>query len=206
VSNDSSNQYRQAAQEAVAEKELGAPLASFGASWPNVIAGAMIALLMWIGGGLLIYLAFREFYWGMPVFADKGMCWFAFVAMNALGLGFLAGGGFLIYLVRIISGRSISIRELGLLYREPGRTIPAFWEDIALVKEIHLFERPPLLKGPAKLLLPKLKSVSYVVFTLDGTFMTFDGNTVSNLAPLGEVLAREIKSRGIEWVVEETHE
>ena len=199
------SEVEQATQEAVAEKELGNQVAFFGPSWPNVIAGTIISILIWIAASVLIYLAYREFYWNMPMFADKGMCWFAFLGMNALGIGFFAGGGFLLYLVKTIAGRSISIRQLGLLYREPGRAIPAFWEDIELVKEIHLLERPPVLKGPAQLLLPKLKSISYIVFTHEGTYMTFDGNTVNNLAPLGEALAREVKSRDIEWIIEEVH-
>jgi hypothetical protein len=188
---------------AQAERELGDEVAYFGPSYPNIIAGSVLSVLVMAGGIALLWLAFKEFRWNMPFYAEKGMCWFAFIFMNALGacLCLLCPAG--LYWMTLLAKRGVSFRSEGLLYRDSAQMLAMFWEDIAAIKEIHLYERPPILKGPAKLALPKMKSKSYLVITSAGTEIGFDGNTVDRIHLLGDVLRKEATSRHIPWTIEE---
>ena len=79
------------------------------------------------------------------------------------------------------------------------------WDQIVSVKETHLYERPQLLKGPAKLMLPKMKSNSYTVQRDDDESFAFDGTSVRRHQELAEMLKLQLDGRDVPWDVVEVH-
>ena len=87
----------------------------------------------------------------------------------------------------------------GFRYRRWGEDTEIAWTTVALIREIILYERPPILKGPASLLLPKIASKSYLVTTSDGQKFCFDGNSVAKIKRLGEMLHERAMALELPW-------
>ena len=66
-----------------------------------------------------------------------------------------------------------------------------------------MYERPPVLKGPAQLLLPKVLSKSYVVTRKDEKEFQFDGNSIRGHDKLAEMIGAETVDRGVAWTIVE---
>ena len=193
---------------AKAHSSLGPRLESFRPAMSNVVAGAILGLLL-VGGGLAI-LGFigREVYLAggnLPFYAKKGMCWLAVGLGSLCAVALIFGGGFLAWLVRWRLAHDVEMYENGFRYRASKNSEEITWDAVASIRETILYERPPVLKGPAKLLLPKVASKSYTVITISGKEYRFDGNSIKQIQRFGEMLREQAQIAGLTWETVEEH-
>ena len=79
------------------------------------------------------------------------------------------------------------------------------WRTVILIRVRIVYERAPVLKGPAKYLLPETESRSYELFTLDEKEYFFNGTTTKNIGRFGKVLSQIAAREKIQWVVDDEH-
>ncbi len=89
-------------------------------------------------------------------------------------------------------------------WRTSAESVP--WKLVTRIQETIFYERPPLLKWPASLLLPKFASASYLVFTATDKSYPFDGNSVREIKRFGEVLRRKAEELSVLWETVEDHD
>jgi hypothetical protein len=189
-------------------REIGNFQRTFKPGADNLIAGVILGVLMMGGGCTIAYLMTKgviESRGQLPFWAEKGWCWGAVALAALLALGLIIGGGILVQWMRSLSALQVHVGNDGFaVSRRDGQQIFT-WLQIVSVKETHLYERPPLLKGPAKLLLPKMKSKSYLVRRDDHEEFAFDGNTLRRHEQFAEMIKAQLDGRGVLWEVVEEH-
>jgi hypothetical protein len=188
--------------------ELGEIRYEFKPGVENLVAGAIIGLLMIGGGGFLTFLAIQgaiESGGDLPFWVDRGWCWGAVGLMTLIGCGLILGGFFLIRWIRSIRTLHVCVGENGFSVTEKKTTQVFAWPEIASVQETHLYERPPVIKGAAKYLIPKIKSQSYIVKRRDQFEFGFNGNTIKGHLALAEMIKLETNARNVPWNVVEEH-
>jgi hypothetical protein len=79
------------------------------------------------------------------------------------------------------------------------------WPEVAVIRETLLYERPPILHGPARKLLPEMASKSYLLYTYEGEKFPFDGNSVKDIRRFGEALRAIAKREFLDWETVEEH-
>lgn len=187
---------------------LGNPVRVFKPSMANVIAGFILSAVM-IAGGLWAIIFFVHAAWAagwnLPFSAKKGMCWFAVIAFSVIGLALIGAGAFLARLSKgLLKGGAI-IYERGFCRIVRGAVTGVLWEEVSGFKEIVILERPPVLKGAASLLVPKIKNTVYVARAM-GRDIEFDGNSIGEIRELGQLLRTEAEKRHVSWTVEQRDE
>ncbi len=195
-------------QSAPAGAEVGDRIELFKPMIGNVVAGGIFTALLFGGGVTILTFIIREIYLAgghLPVDAKKGMSWLAVGIGSLLGIGFVVGSVFLARYVRWLYSHSVELCENGYRYREGKHFDEVPWELITSIRETVVYERPPILKGPAKILLPKTSSRNYVVTVKSGKQYGFDCNSVRAIARFGELLHERAKSTGIPWETVEEH-
>jgi hypothetical protein len=187
---------------------LGARIELFTPMMGNIVAGGIFSFLL-LGGGLaLTGFILREVYragGNLPVEAKQGMSWIAVGLGSALGVGFVVGGVLLARYVRWLLSHRVEFCENGFRYHEGRATEEVTWVSVASIRERILYERPPILKGPVKLLLPKMASSSYVVVTTNAKEYSFDGNSIRRIKRFGELLRERAGQAGVPWETVEEH-
>ena len=176
---------------------LGDCLEVFRPSIGNVVAGFILSFAAATGGVTSIGFAVRLAYLAngvLPIHAEKGPSWIAVALFCLLGVGLIVGGIALAIFSRRLFTQRVEIRVSGYCFRTNKGNEDIPWADIQQIRETILYERPPLLKGPAKLLLPKIASTSYTITTQSGTEHSFNGTTMNNITRFGEILREKAKN------------
>lgn len=172
----------------------------------TIYAGMVIGLLL-IGISLMaLTLLGRELYQRggeLPAFAEKGMSWGTAALLTLLAVGLAIGGVFLIRYVRSLSSHRVCIFSGGFLYSFAREADAVPWGKVEVIKEIITYERLPIVKGPAKYLVPKEASFRYVIVSRGGKEYTFDGDSIQRIKRFGKVLRQQATEQGIQWVTEE---
>lgn len=141
----------------------------------------------------------------LPLMAEQGHSWLSVVIMTLLGIGLVAGGIFLIQFVRSTSALRIALYEHALLVTHAGTRQVLRWEDLTSVKEAHLHEHLPLVKGPLKAAMPTRMNKSLELTFNDGSTLMLDGNNVDRLNVCIAKLQDFARRHDVPWtVVEET--
>jgi hypothetical protein len=121
------------------------------------------------------------------------------VAVVVLALLAFSFTGISLWFVVHLSGHRVYLCEHGFYSREGAKWSVFAWDEITVVEETRMKESVPLLKGPAKLLLPKLHSRKYIVKRRDGQKFSFDRNSIAKIDELAEPLRAVAEVRGIPW-------
>ena len=79
------------------------------------------------------------------------------------------------------------------------------WSGVVRAKETILYERPPVLKGAAKFLVPKVASSNYTVVAASGKEYLFTGDSVGRIKQFGKLLRAHAEKLGLPWETEEKH-
>jgi hypothetical protein len=192
----------------MATLEIGSMQRTFKPGADNLIAGAIIGLLMIGSGSTIAHFATKsviERRGQLPFWAEEGWCWGAVALCVLLSVGLVIGGGFLIRWLWSLSSLQVHVGDDGFaVTRRDGQQL-FMWDRIVHVKETHMYERPPILKGPVTLLLPKMKSKSYSVRRDDQEEFAFDGNTLRGHEAFAELLKARVDGRNIPWEIVEVH-
>jgi hypothetical protein len=174
----------------------------------NLVAGVIIGLLMIGGGSTIAYFVTKgviDSRAQLPFWAEKGWCWGSIGLAGLVAIVLLMGGVILIWAMLSLSSLRIHVGDAGLSVTSRTGDQVFQWDQIVRVKETHLYERPPLLKGPASLILPKVQSKSYVIVREDHEEFAFNATSVRRHEELAEMIKFQLEGRDIPWVVVEEH-
>ncbi|HEY7422788.1 MAG TPA: DUF3592 domain-containing protein [Gemmataceae bacterium] len=192
----------------VQDAQLGERIAVFKPMMSNIIAGFIIGALLIVGGAAAIGFSLRAAYlahWDLPFDVKKGPSWLTVGFLSLIGVVLVVCGVALAAFSRGLLSHGVDICANGFRYCWRRSTENVLWSGISRIKETILYERPPLLKGPAKLLLPKVSSTSYMIVTKSGTEYGFDGNTIAAIKRFGRVLREQAERLSLPWETVEEH-
>ena len=79
------------------------------------------------------------------------------------------------------------------------------WTEIARIRQTTLYERHPIVKGPVKLLVPKIASTIYSIVTISGKEYAYNGNSIKELERFGEILRQHADRLSLKWEPVEEH-
>ena len=181
---------------------LGEPIEMFRPKQINVIAGYILTAILFGGALLLIGFPLHGAYqanWKLPFDVKKGWSWLAVGLMTLLGLGVMVGACAMAFYARWLASHQLEVGANGFRRISRSSRDEVLWSEVDRITTCILYERPPILKGPLKLLLPQIASKSYQILTKSGQEHAFDGNDVNNLPRLEALLQQQAQSRGIPW-------
>ncbi len=188
--------------------EIGKLERTYRPSAANLVAGVILGVLLIGAGATVLYLTIKEVIdrrGQLPFSAERDACWISVSLATAFGVGSVIGGSILVRWIRSLSSLQVHLGSDGFVVSRRDRQQVFPWDQIAYVKETHVYERPPVLKGPAKLMLPKIKSRRYLVRRDDEEEFTFDGNTLRYHVEFAEMLQAHLGGRNIPWEIVEEH-
>src|SRR5205823_2995780 len=96
-------------------------------------------------------------------------------------------------------GDKVVMGSEGFTYCTKAATDTVLWKEAMRVCHTVSHERAPLLKGPAKLLIPRKSSSSFVLIRADGKEYHFTPNTVHDMPRLSEILRDQSTKHQIAW-------
>ncbi len=189
---------------------LGEKVETFKPMMGNIVAGFILGLLSCGGAaimfGFVIRAAFRK-NWNIPLIAEDGLSWLLFAAflfgataLFVMGLAFMHLSRSLIGLRVDIYANGIRVRPQYIMYED------IHWSEVSLIQETLSYKRPPILTFPASLLLPKVSSVSYIIFASNGKQYAFDGNSVKAIRRFGRILRERATIASVKWESLESNE
>ena len=190
------------------EKELGKLLGNFKPTWVTVIAGGILAVLAAAGAAALFWFPLQGAYaahWKLPFWADRGWCWGAIGLSSLLCVVFAGVAVVLAYVTVGMIGLRTALFERGFLYVSRADQQSVLWSDVTSICETTVYERPPILKGPAQLLLPKVTSRFYEIKTADGRGFRFTKDCVTRINEFAQLLRQIATNCNIAWENEEMH-
>jgi hypothetical protein len=169
----------------------------------NVVAGIIIAALL-IGGGIgTTSFIMRQLYDPAGDRAPEFSDWIAAHALALVGILVATGGAYMLVRMRSLSAFRLRVCSEGFCVVAGGEETAYAWDEIVEVKEFISHERLPLVKGPAKNLMPTKMSRSYTVVRCDGTQFDFDSNLLPSTSLLAGPLATAARTRGFDWSTSE---
>ncbi|WP_143392782.1 hypothetical protein [Fimbriiglobus ruber] len=189
------------------EHNLGESIQVFKPMMGNIFAGFIISLLLLAGSAALVGFPLRSAYrqdWNLPLSHEKDFSWLL-VGLYCM-LSFVVGvlGVLLAWYCRKLLFFRVEVYKNGFRCVSRGSTDDVRWADVTGIQETILYESPPILKGAAKHLLPKVASSSYLVMTASGEKFGFDGNSVKSIRRFGKLLREQADRLSLPWeVVEE---
>jgi hypothetical protein len=125
--------------------------------------------------------------------------WLGAVLVAVLGVGLAVGGVFLFLWVKSMFGFRLRVCRDGFSFTRGGVEWVFAWDEIVEVRETVLHERLPLVKGPARRLMPTKTSRSYTVVRCDGEECYFDGNIIPHTSLLAGPLSNAADTHGFAW-------
>ncbi len=170
------------------------------------MAGVAIGLLAILGGCVLGYLVANgvmESGGDLPFWDRPGWCWVAVAGIGLISAMLIVGGLLLICWIWGLSSLSVYVGDYGFaVVRSSGIEI-FLWDNIAFVRETHIFERPPIFHWPLVLLLPRFMSKTFLIHRRDGKEFVLDGNTARGHEKLATMIQEETEPRGVPWQIVE---
>ena len=186
----------------------GNPLRVFKPGVGNIVAGFILSFLLVAAGLTALTVITRVVYQtggNLPMDAKKGASWLTLGLWGFIGAILLAGGIWLgTYCLGLLSHR-VEFYDDGLRYRKRATSDDVRWEEIARVREIVVYARPPIVKGPARMLLPEIANTSFVIVTKTGREHPSDGNSIKFIKRFGKAVREQTDPRSVPWDVVESH-
>lgn len=161
----------------------------------NLLAGVILASLLMGGGIAFAASSIRELLVVGGNHPESDSPWIGVVA----GIVIFAGGVALLLWVVSLFRLRIYICENGFYITRRGEATVYAWSEITAVREVILHERPPLVKAPARQLLPTMTSRSYTVVRCDGNTFKFGKNLIPRTSLLAGPLSSAAKDFGFTW-------
>jgi hypothetical protein len=192
----------------ITPSDLGPRLELFKPTHGNIIAGFIISLLLVAGGAAAIVFPLRGAYladWNLPFDVKKGWSWLAVGLWCIIGVALFVGGLFLAAFSKRLISHCVEICANGLHCYSRSATDVILWKEISVIRETICYERPPLLKGPAKFLLPKIASSSFTMVTRAGKELGFNGTSIGKIKRFALLLKEQASQHAIPWETLEEH-
>lgn len=180
---------------------LGRHIESFRPMMANLIAGVVFTLILIAAGGAALTALAWLAPWSDDDFDGSLDKWMILVGWFAVGIGAIIGGISLARFTLQLSKREVDLYELGLRCADRNGSREITWSRVREIRESIVYERLPILKGPANLLTPKISSRDYMLLLDDGSELQFDGNSVKRIGRFAKLLRERAKVAGVEWVV-----
>jgi hypothetical protein len=155
------------------------------ASYMNVVAGYVLAILVTSAGTVLLATLIRTMWsanFQLPWDADRGWSWMAIIFGFLLEFLLLLTAGMTWYYATLLLFREITIQESGLTICDSYGVREIAWRDIRLITIVDLSELIPILHYPFNLILPRWHSKKYEIWVNgDVEPFTVDKTTVGDL-------------------------
>jgi hypothetical protein len=165
----------------------------------NLGAGVILAVLLVGGGFLLAGHMLRQMFFDGGNRPDTASDWFGAILLAVIGCALVVGGALLFLRMKSLFGFRLSVCEEGFYFSRGGAESVFAWEEITRVHETTLHEKLPLVKGPARQLMPTKTSRSYTVVRCDGEEFRFDQNVIPRTSLLAGPLSSAAKKHGFAW-------
>jgi hypothetical protein len=168
----------------------------------NILAGMIIALILVVGGGALVaYMLWTLYLGGIPpIELDDKIAAHALVVVGILGA---CGGVYMFWRMWSLFSFRVRVYSDGFCVVDHGIERVFAWDEISHVNELILNERLPLVKGPAKALMPVKTSRCYSVVRCDGETFDFDANLLPSTSLLAGPLQTAAGQGKFDWHVSE---
>ena len=176
------------------DDNLGDFIEAFKPAAANIAAGLILGAGTIAAGVAAIVLAISgasQAHWQLPLSAEKGWCWLEVGGAGLLGIVLIGAGIALTMFCKGLVSRRVEMYTNGFRFHSRTGCEDLLWSDVCGVQETILHERPPILKGAASLILPKIKSSSYTVFAKSEKKYHFDGNSIASIRRFGIVLLEQ---------------
>jgi hypothetical protein len=190
------------------DPEVGEIKRVFKPGMEELIAGVIIGSLLIAGGCPLVFFPAKfviDSRGDLPFWAEKGGSWVTLLLGCGIGIGLLFCGVFMFWWMRWLSSLRLRLGEYGFAVSEREGTRVFLWPDIVAVRETHLYERPPILKGVAKYALPKMRSKCFIVYRKDCQQFAFDGTSFNGHTKLAKMIKEETDKHDVPWEIVEQH-
>jgi hypothetical protein len=165
----------------------------------NIVAGFILGIGFFVGGlALAGYVTRQAFFPGGNPSQDRaGAVMFALI-----GVALSVGGVMLIRFARSLIGFRLRICAEGFWFTKSNRQLAFAWDEIVRVVETVVEEKLPLVKGPARHLMPTKTTRTYSVVRCDGETFYCNENIIPRTSLLAGPLSAAAKARSIDWVTE----
>ncbi len=186
------------------DNSLGDRLESFEPKTSNIVAGYILAPLLVAGGAFLIFWVLRDAVragFRFPFWAERGMSWLAGIIFLLIGLGLIVGGWFLLRFVNGLRNLWVKFCTNGLEFRHGSSIENIAWSKITLIRETVMSAHLPIVKGPARALMPVVTNEAYTIITDDGKQFDFSENTIKDIKRFGRLLRDRTNPLGIKYEV-----
>ena len=182
-------------------QELGTELKKFDASKSGVVAGVILGAFMILGGFAFLWYFVRPAFLQigpLPLFANPGYSIAQVVGVSVLALVLILGGAGLIYGMRVLSRKSVSVREQGLLVINGSveRKLP--WKQILYIRETYS-EGKLRVAGPVAY---QRGSTELVIECLDKNSLYFSEELTGFYAFL-EMMREIAQEQEIKWSIDD---
>jgi hypothetical protein len=191
---------------------LGEPIEVFRPGVASIFAGFILGFLFCTGATALFWFIIRQIYLSgadLPFLTpeDKGSISWGVAGIGLLtAVGLSLGGIVFGWITWDLLSRQVELCVNGFRYFTRGCVEEVLWMDVASIRQTVCYEKPPLLKGPAKVLLPKLATSTYDVVTKNGKEYSFNGDSVKRFKKFVGLLREQAEKSGIPWEKVQDHE
>lgn len=162
----------------------------------NLVAGVIISALLFFGGLGSFGQAVREIWAGRP---QNGEDWIGVIMFMGIGVALAVGGVYMFFWIRSLFGFRLRVCADGFSFTRRGIESVFAWDEIKQIRETVSHEKLPIVKGPARQLMPTKTSRSYTVVRCDGEEFYFDDNVIARASLLAGPLSNAAKTRDIQW-------
>jgi hypothetical protein len=177
----------------------------------EVFAGRILSLLMVCGGGALSYVATKGIIaanGNLPLNADKGWSWVSVGLVVLVSLILFVVGVVFWFFSKNLSRSSTFLCRDGICWMGDSLVPALLWKQITVVREIHLDEHLPILKGPFKFLMPTVSSREFEIHNcVDPKLpIIISRTTVPDIDRFAELLQEKATLHGVVWETERRRE
>lgn len=181
---------------------LGEIIRSFKPGAARLAAGTLFAVIL-IGAGPVFLIhtvnVVRRYAGRLPFAAEHEMSWLMVGLMVAVAIGLSVGGVFLWRYVQVLRTLTVELCAGGLrvVRGEARDDVP--WKQFDAITETIVYERAPIVKGAAKMLVPIQKSMSYELTTKDNKSFRYNADSLQHIAEFGKLLRERATTEGVRW-------
>jgi hypothetical protein len=165
----------------------------------NLVAGVIIAVLLILGGVALAVFMLVQLYHPAGNRPEGISNWLGAHFLFVFGLLLTIGGVYMLWRMKSLFSFRLRIHELGFAVFDRDEERIFAWDEILSVTEAVVHERLPIVKGPAKLLMPTKTAAYYSVTRRDGEVFDFDDNLLPHTSWLAGPLRRAAEEHQFEW-------
>ncbi|WP_254507878.1 hypothetical protein [Anatilimnocola floriformis] len=125
--------------------------------------------------------------------------WIGAVVSVVFGVLIALGGTYMLWRIMTLFSFRVRIYKLGFAVLDQGEETIFAYDEILKVQEAIVHEHLPIVKGPAKRLMPTRTAAFYSVTRRDGVVFSFDENLMPHISWLAGPLKMAAAEHQFDW-------